>query len=153
MTGLNSAAVIQAAQDHLASLGIFETVNGHEATSAPGGELTADVWMDLIRAVPEQSGLDITSALLTLWVRIYVPATTQPLDSIETTLAGAVDQVMGAYNAAFTFNGIVTYIDLLGAHGTPLTGQGGYVEIGGQPYRCMTIAVPCVIDDVWSQTP
>ncbi len=150
---LNSAAVIQAAIDHLAATGIFESVNAHETTSAPVATMTADVWLSQIRLLPAESGLDVTSALLTLYARIYISADSQPYDGIETQLASAVDVLMNAYNGAFTFNDTVTYIDLLGAHGSPLAAVGGYIDIGDTKYRCMTVSVPCVIDDVWPQDP
>jgi hypothetical protein len=151
VTGLNSTAVIQAAIDHLLAIGLFESVQGHEATSAPGNGLTADVWVYSIKPVPAQSGLAVSSALLTLWARIYVNATRPATDDIEQTIAAATDTVMAEYSADFSFGDLVTCVDLLGMAGTSLSAQGGYVSIGGVPYRCMTITVPCLIDDVWPQ--
>jgi hypothetical protein len=152
VTGLNSAAVIQAAIDHLATTGLFESVQGHEALSAPGNGLTADVWVDSIKPVPSQSGLAVSSGMLTLWSRIYLNAAGLPTDSSEQTIAAATDTLMGAYSADFTFGGLVTFVDLLGQTGTTLSAQGGYVIVGGVTYRCMTITVPCVIDDIWPQS-
>jgi hypothetical protein len=153
LTGLNSTAVIQAAIDHLSTLGLFETVQGHEALSAPGNGLTADVWVDDIHPVAEQSGLNITSAMLTLFARIYLPATTQPTDAIDPAITAAVDALMTAYTAALTLDGLSTNIDLLGQHGVAMNAKAGYVDVGGQMFRCMTITIPCLIDDVWPQAP
>lgn len=152
MTGLNTPAVITAAIDHLVQTGLFEFVQDHETTSAPTGGLTADVWVADIKPVPAQSGLNITSALLTLTVRIYLNAMPPAAGSLEQTIAGAADQLLIAYGAAFTFDGTVSWVDLLGEYGTSLSAVGGYVTVGGVFYRCMTITVPCVIDDVWQQS-
>lgn len=152
MTGLNTPAVITAAIDHLQQTGLFESVQDHESTSASTGGLTADVWVADIKPVAAQSGLDVTSALLTLTVRIYLNATPPPSD-LEQEITGAADTLLIAYNRAFTFDDTVSWVDLLGEYGTPLSAVGGYVTVGGVFYRCMTITVPCVIDDVWPQSP
>lgn len=151
MTGLNSAAIIAAAISDLEASGLFETVQGHETLSSPGNGLTADVWVESIKPVPAASGLDETTALLTLTCRIYLNADSQPADGIETAVTGAVDTLMTTYTGQFTFGGLVMEIDLLGAYGTDLAAQAGYVTVGGTVYRCMTITVPCVIDNAWPQ--
>ncbi len=153
MTGLDTPAVITAAIDHLQATGLFESVQDHERTSASAGGLTADVWVDTIKPLAPQSGLSVTSALLTLTVRIYLNAM-PPADSrLEQTIAGAADALLLAYNAAFDFDGTVSWIDLLGEYGGAPSAAGGYVTVGGVFCRCMTITVPCVIDDVWPQSP
>lgn len=153
MTGLNSAAVIQAAIDHLLTTGLFESVQGHEALSAPGNGLTADVWVDTIKPAPAQSGLAESGAVLTLSSRIYLNADSPPADNLEQTIAAATDAVMTQYSADFTFGGLIMLVDLLGGlTGTALSAQGGYVSVGGVAYRCMTITIPCLINDVWPQS-
>lgn len=153
MTGLNTPAVITAAIDHLVQTGLFESVQDHESTSAPTGGLTADVWVSGIKPIPEQSGLAVTSALLTLTVRIYLNAMPPASNGLEQTITGAADTLLTAYNRAFTFDDTVSWIDLLGGNGIPLSSLGGYVSVGDVFFRCMTITVPCVIDDVWPQSP
>jgi hypothetical protein len=151
VTGLNTPAVITAAIDHLVQTGLFESVQDHESTSASTGGLTADVWVSKITPLPEQSGLNVTSALLTLTVRIYLNAM-PPAVGLEQTITGAADTLFVAYNKAFTFDDTVSWVDLLGQYGTPLSSIGGYVPVGDVFFRCMTITVPCVIDDVWPQS-
>lgn len=153
MTGLNTPAVITAAIDHLQATGLFESVQDHESTSAGIGGMWADVWVADIKPIPEQSGLAATSALLTLTVRIYLNATPPADGALEQKITGAADALLIAYNQAFDFDNTVTFVDLLGQYGTSLSSTGGYVAIGDVPYRCMTITVPCVIDDVWPQSP
>lgn len=150
---LGAVAIIQAAVDHLLATGLFESVQGHEAKSAPGNGLTADVWLGPIRPASANSGLAETSAVLTLVARIYANATTEPVDEIETNVAGAVDALMTAYSGDFTFGGLIEYIDLLGIHGTTLAAEPGYVTVSGIFFRCMTITVPCVIENAWVQSP
>jgi hypothetical protein len=151
VTGLNSAAVIQAAVDHLTGLGIFESVQEHEALSAPGNGLTADVWIDSIKPAPAQSGLAASSAVLTLTCRIYLNVNGMPADGLEQQIAAATDALMTAYSADFDFGGLVMLVDLLGMAGASLSAEGGWINVGGIAYRCMTITVPCVITDVWPQ--
>lgn len=151
MTGLNTPAVITAAIDHLQQTGLFESVQDHESTSASTGGLTVDVWVSRLAPIPAQSGLDVTSAMLTLTVRIYLNAM-PPAAGLEQTITGAADTLLIAYNEAFTFDDTVSWVDLLGQYGTPLSSVGGYVTVGGVFFRCMTITVPCVIDDVWPQS-
>jgi hypothetical protein len=148
---LGAAAIIQAAIDHLLTTGLFESVQGHESLSAPANGLAADVWLGPVRPAPANSGLAETSAILTLMARIYINANTQPADVIETSIADAVDTLMTAYSGDFTYGGLIAYVDLLGANGTQLFADPGYVTIGGVFYRCMTITIPCVIDDAWAQ--
>lgn len=152
MTGLNSPVVITAAIDHLQQTGLFESVQDHESTSASTGGLTADVWVSKIAPLPAQSGLNVTSAILTLTVRIYLNAMAPAAGSLEQTITGAADTLLIAYSAAFTFDDTVSWVDLLGQYGTPLSSIGGYVSVGDVFFRCMTITVPCVIDDVWPQS-
>lgn len=152
MTGLNTPAVITAAIDHLVSTGLFESVQDHERTSASTGGLTADVWLAPIKPLAPQSGLAITSALLTLQVRIYLNAM-PPAANLEQTIGGAADVLMAAYNTDFTFDGIVSWIDLLGEYSGGLVGEPGFVTVGDVFYRCITFTVPCVIDDAWPQSP
>jgi hypothetical protein len=101
--------------------------------------------------VPAQSGLAVSSAALTLTVRLYLNSAGLPPDGLEQQIAAATDTVMAEYSGDFTFEDLVTCVDLLGMAGTALSARGGWIEIGGVGYRCMTITVPCLIDDVWPQ--
>ena len=44
-------------------------------------------------------------------------------------------------------------IDLLGAYGQKLSAQAGYITIDSHMYRIMTLTIPCVINDLWTQAP
>lgn len=153
MSGLNSTAVITAAIDHAATSGLFESVQGHEAMSSPGNGLTADLWVLRIRPLPAVSGLNGTSALLVLQARVYLNANTEPADAIDPRITDAVDTLLASYSAGFTLGGLVMEVDLLGEYGTELAAEAGYITVGGVVYRCMTITVPCVLDNAWPQAP
>lgn len=148
---LDTGAVIDAVRDHALTLGRFESVNGHEPVSNPQNGLTAAVWVDRIGPVALASGLAVTSARLALNVRIYTKALQEPRDAIDPEVVGAVDALMNAYSGDFTLGGLVRNVDLLGAHGIPLQAQAGYLDIGGVQYRVVTLVVPVVVSDVWSQ--
>lgn len=148
---LDSKSIIEAVASHAATLGYFERVNQHEPKSAPGKSLTAAVWVDRIRPVPRRSGLASTSALVVLNLRIYTSMTREPQDAIDPEMTAAVDALMNAYNGDFTLGGMTGNVDLLGAHGFRLEAQAGYLTQDGIVYRVMTVAIPVVVNDVWTQ--
>lgn len=132
--------------------GLFEQVNGHEPQSAPTvGGLTCAAWADKIGPVPGNSGLAITSALVTMNVRLYTSVLSQPYDGIDPDLMRATNTLMAGYTGDFDLGGQVESVDLLGMTGTPMSAQAGYLEQDGNVYRVMTITLPLVIADVWEQ--
>lgn len=148
---LNAQSIINATIDVALATGLFDVVNGHEPKSPPGSGLTAAVWVQRILPADGASGLGDTAALLLLNLRIYTSMRGANDDAIDPAVTDATDQLMTGFNAAFTFGGLVRNIDVFGEFGTKLDGQAGYITIGTAVYRCMTITVPCVINDVWPQ--
>lgn len=153
MSGLvDFAAIVDALQSHALTLGVFESVNGHEPASPPAQiGLTAAVWAQEVRPVAAFSGLNSTAALIEAWLRIYKGVQVFPADAIDPEMVGAVHLLMGAYSGDFDLGGAVTYVDLLGQHGTPLKSVAGYAHYPDATYRIATITVPMVIDDAWPQ--
>lgn len=150
--------IIDAAVSHALSLGVFDRVNAHEPKHAPGLGMTAAVWVDRVEPVARASGLAATSAKLQLMVRVYTSANTEPADAIDPDVIKAVDLLMAAYTGDFTLGGLVMEVDLLGIHGTPLTAQAGYLRFGRSDVadgvlRVVTITVPCIVADAWTQSP
>ncbi len=131
--------------------GLFESVNGHEAASAPTTGITADVWVGAIQALGVASGLDEVSALLLLNMRVYKAWNAADRDVIDPALLEAVGQMFGVFAGGFTLGGLVRNVDVMGANGTPLAAPFGYVTIDSVQYRCATIAVPCVVNDLWAE--
>lgn len=150
---LDILGITDAVVSHAMASGRFEKVNGHEPKNAPAtGGLTAAVWADRVAPV-RSSGLDVLSVLLVFNVRIYTSAVQEPADAIDPDMLAAVDDLCAAYTGDFTLGGLVRSVDLLGAHGTPLDVRAGYLQQDGALYRVMTIAVPCVVNDLWEETP
>ena len=142
-----------AVQSHASASGYFELVNGHEPKSPPAtGGLTAAVWADRVTPV-RSSGLNSVSVLLVFNVRIYGSALSEPADAIDPNMLAAVDVLCAAYAGDFTLGGLVRSVDLLGAYGSSLDVRAGYLSQDGQLYRVMTIAVPCIVNDLWTEAP
>ncbi|MFE0801086.1 hypothetical protein [Streptomyces sp. NPDC058812] len=148
---LDAVTVLDAAQSHALASGYFAAVNGHEPKSPPVSGLTCAVWVEQIGPARGGSGLGKTSARLALFVRLYAPINSNVPDSIDPTLMDALDWLMAAYSGDFTLDGLVRHVDLLGAYGEPLSARAGYLQESGAEYRCMTILLPLIVDDLWNQ--
>jgi hypothetical protein len=139
-------------QSHAMTLGLFERVNTHEPKSAPENGLWAAIWVQSIAPV-SSSGLAQTSGRVELRVRIGKSFITKPEDTIDPEILMAAAVLIGEYSGNFTLGGTVRNVDLLGQHGTPLSGQAGYLTIGQQMYRVMEVTLPIIINDLWQQVP
>ncbi|MFD9763184.1 hypothetical protein ACFWXI_06525 [[Kitasatospora] papulosa] len=135
---------------HALALGLFETVNEAEPKNAPGNGLTCAVWAERIGFV-RSSGLASGSARLVFTVRIYSNINAAPADAIDPELLNAVDQLFAAYSADFTLGDLVRHVDLLGAYGVPLEAVAGYLLVEGGEYRVMTIVLPLIVNDLWTE--
>lgn len=131
--------------------GQFRSVNFHEPKSAPGSGLRCAIWADTIEPIARASGLADTSGYVVVLARVYGNMLQKPEDEIDPRIMTAATVLVGAYSADFTLGGTVRNIDLLGAYGKTLGAQAGYITIGGSMYRVMTVTVPCVINDMWTQ--
>ncbi|MFI6530513.1 hypothetical protein [Streptomyces uncialis] len=139
------------AMSHAQGLGLFEQVLGHEPVSAPGSGLIYALWLARIGPVATGSGLSLASGRIELTGRVFMPADTEPQDDVDTAVAGAVDALMTAYAGDFEFGGAVRNVDILGAHGTPLSAQFGYARFDSTTYRVATLAVPLIVNDLWEE--
>lgn len=143
-----------AAMSHAMATGRFELVNGHEPKNAPStGGLTAAVWTDRITPVGRASGLDSVTAVVVLSVRLYASALSEPADAIDPDMVAAADDLCRAYTGDFTLGGLVKNVDIFGMYGTSLDVRAGYLTQDGQLYRVLTISVPCVVNDLWTEAP
>lgn len=150
--GLDALPIIDAAVSHALSAGLFEKVNGHEPKSSPAtGGLTAGVWVERIDPIARHSGLAATSVRLELSVRLYTSMLSEPQDSIDPNLTAAACILMNLYSGDFTLGGLVSFVDLLGVHGTKLSARAGYLTLDKAHYRVMTITLPAIVSDVWTQ--
>lgn len=133
--------------------GLFARVNQHEPKSAPGGGLTAAVWLDTVGPAIGASGLASTSVRLVFKVRLYTSMFAEPQDAIDPALLTAAATLMGLFSADFELSGNVRNVDLLGASGVPLSSQAGYLNQDGKLMRIIDITLPLICNDVWDQTP
>lgn len=147
--------VVNATASHAAATGLFGKVNGHEPKSPPSTgrnpDLTCSVWVQRIRRA-RSSGMDMSSVVLELNVRLYLPMKQEPQDMIDPTMLGAVDRLCAAYVGDFTFGGLARSIDVGGIENTPMSVDAGYVELSGVLYRVMTIVAPIIVNDIWTET-
>lgn len=157
----NEAAVkdvFGAVESYCRSMGRFESVNTHEPTNAPQQGLTCAVWIDSIVPIL-RSGLNSASGSLNFRIRIYIPFRQQPLDAIDADVMTAVSELMGAFIGGFTFSSVtqiqdqIRGVDILGGEGSGerLDARAGYLEMDRKIYRVMTIRLPIVINDMWTE--
>jgi hypothetical protein len=151
---LDILGITDAVMSHAMASGHFDAVNGHEPKVAPAtGGLTAAVWTDRVIPIGGASGLDSVTAVLVLNVRIYASAVSEPADAIDPHMITAVDDLCRAYVGDFTLGGLVRNVDVFGSRGQALDVRAGYLTQDGAPYRVITISVPCIVNDLWEESP
>jgi hypothetical protein len=151
---LDAAAVLalfDQVKSHAMTLGVFDRVNTHEPKNAPGNGLTCSIWMDVIEPLPDASGLAQTSGRIAFHVRVMSNMLQEPQDDIDPQIFTAVVTLLAEYSGHFTLGGNVRDVDLLGAHGTALSAQAGYLDVDRKLYRVMVITLPLIINDLWVQ--
>jgi hypothetical protein len=148
---LDASGILDAVVSHAAASGYFDRVNTHEPKSAPGNGLSAAVWVQNLGPAVGASGLQSTSGLLVVNLRVYQNMISEPQDAIDPNVLTAVDALMAAYSGDFQLGGDVRNIDLLGQVSDGLSAQAGYLEQDHKMYRVMTISIPMIINDIWDQ--
>ena len=151
---INILGITDAVMSHAMASGHFDVVNGHEPKNPPStGGLTGAVWTDRVVPVRGRSGLDSVTAVLVLNVRVYASAVSEPPDAIDPAMVAAVDDLCAAYCGDFTLGGLVANVDIFGAHGQALDVRAGYLQQDGVPFRVLTIWLPVVVNDLWTEAP
>lgn len=151
---INSQAIMDGLASHAMASGYFDRVNQHEPKNAPGRGLTCAMWIDRVQPAHSRSGLISTTARLTFSVRIYSSMLQNPQDMIDPNIMIAADALFEAYSGDYELAGDAAFIDLMGiTQGHPLEAQSGYINIDNRVYRVMTITVPVVVNDAWTQAP
>jgi len=149
---VDTVEILAQVESHAMSSGLFETVNLHEPKKKPGNHLTAAVWVQSVAPDPEASGLASTSAVFVFNLRVFTNMLQEPQDAIDPKMLAAVDRMMTLYSGDFTLGGNVMGIDLLGMAGVPLSADAGYITQDGTLYRVMTITLPVLVANAWTQT-
>lgn len=144
-------AILDGIESPALASGYFEKVNKHEPKNAPGLGLTAAIWLQNLTPLGEASGMAATSGRLEWTLRIYQNALYQPQDAIDPYVLEAANVLFTAYSADFELGGTVRNIDLLGAHGTPLSGRAGYLNQDGKILRIFDITIPLIVNDLYTQ--
>lgn len=140
---------------HALASGYFDLVNGHEPKNAPdssASSLVAAVWVETVRLALGSSGLDSSSAVVVFSVRIYTSMLQEPQDGIDPAVVKALDALYTAYAGDFELGGEARMVDLRGAEGTPLQAKAGYLNQDNKLYRVMTITLPVIVNDAWSES-
>ncbi len=148
---MNTEAMMSALVSHALEAGLFESANKHEPKSAPGTGTHAAIWVQSISPVALASGLASTSARIEFSVRVYVSMIAEPQDAIDPASGLAVDVLMTKYSADFTLGGTIKNVDVLGACGPGLSAEAGYLQVDQGMYRVMTITVPLIVNDAYTQ--
>lgn len=148
---LSIDAITTALGDHAATLGVFETVSGHEVKNPPTSGVSAEIFIANFELVPGRSGLAVASTKLLYTVRLRTSFNTKPADAADSNLMRAVDALMTAYCGDFDLEGLITAVDLLGAAGTAISGRSGYIDQAGKLDRIVEITLPLIVDDVWTE--
>lgn len=148
---LDAANVIDRVASHASSTALFQYVQKHEPKSAPNNGLHYAVYVSGLSPVALASGLAATSVRLELTGRIYHSFISEPEDEIDPDLTNALDILFTAYSGDFELGGAARNIDLLGAHGAPLSARSGYLRIDSKIFRVMDIIIPIIINDAFEQ--
>ncbi len=143
--------MMSALVSHALEAGLFESANKHEPKSSPGTGAHAAIWVQSIQPIALTSGLAATSVRIEFSVRVYVSMIAEPQDAIDPAIVHAVDVLMTKYSADFTLGGTIMNVDLLGAYGPGLSAEAGYLTVDQGMYRVMTITVPCIVNDAYTQ--
>lgn len=152
--GIDSQDLIDRVASHAMTLGVFDRVNQHEPKNKPGRGLTCAIWIDRIEPARGRSGLASTTARVVFNVRVYTNMLQNPQDAIDPQVMEAVDLLIEAYSGDFQLGNPDRWIDLLGAtQGHEVMAQSGYINIDNMVYRVMTLTVPAIIEDAWTQAP
>jgi hypothetical protein len=140
--------------DHALSLGLFTSVNAHEPKSAPAtGGVTGALWVQRIGPATGRSGLTATTVRIEFAFRVSLPMLNEPQDEIDLDLLVATAALMTAYSGDFDLADNIEEVDLLGATGTPLSAEAGYLNQDNRLFRVMVITIPLIVNDVFNQAP
>jgi hypothetical protein len=152
MTDFDPEPVINAVASHAAASGFFDRVNEFEPVNPPGTGMSAAVWCDRIDPV-RSSGLASTSGRVLMYVRLYLPLNTVQPDQVDVVMIRAVWDLLNRYVGGYTLGGLIRSVDVRGAEGVPISARAGYIEYGGKPFRAYTVALPLIINDMWTEAP
>lgn len=130
----------------------FKSVNSVEPKRAPNTEMTAAIWVVSVDPIALASGLAATSARLVFNLRMYQNMLSKPEDMIDPRMTKALSNIMRRYHDNYDFDGIIRNVDVFGQYGVALSAQSGYLEVDKINYRIIDLTIPCIVNDVWTQS-
>jgi hypothetical protein len=134
------------------TLGVFDRVNLHEPVSAPSTGITCAIWNQAGNPVPRRTGGNSTTFRFLYLIRLFHVLRIENPDVVDERMIDATSQIMTALSGDFDLGQAEWEIDLLGAYGEPLSYQAGFIEYEDGPnFRAITITVPLIVNDVFSQ--
>lgn len=153
---LPAKAIQQALASHAMSLGQFDSLVGmHEPRMRPTSDLHAALWLNGVTPI-RTSGLNVVSVRMELLFRLYAPGEQEPQDDMDAVLLTAADRFMASLCGDFDLDdhvasGLVRMIDIFGAYGQGLTAAAGWARWSDGMSRVVTITIPVICNDVWSE--
>lgn len=144
-------ALINDLVSHAQSIGGIEIAQSGQPVSIPDTGISAAVWFKNADPVPDLSGLNKTTVDVVFNVRLYSSLMQQPYENIDPAIMDATSTLCAAYSGAFTLGGDVMNVDLLGAWGPSMSADAGYMTQDNVTYRVVTIVLPLIMADFWSQ--
>lgn len=145
------------AEDKIVSLisatGLFKGgVDKFEPDDSPSTTtLTCAVFLNYIGPDPNSSGQATTNGRVVFMARVFSGVMTRPASDIDKIIGHAAARIIQELSADIDLGGNAMYVDLLGATGTPLSAQGGYLQVGSVKYRIMDVTIPIIFNDIWNQ--
>jgi hypothetical protein len=149
--GVDVSLIMSATASYAEQIGALERVQLHEPkTSVPDG-LSAALWFQSAVTVPQLSSLSKTAIRVEIVFRIFQNMLMEPADLIDPEITRVVNLMFNALHGGFTLAGLVTQVDVLGTYGAPLRCEAGYINQSGHLMRAMSIYIPYVIANAYSQ--
>lgn len=142
--------IMGAVHDTIAGLGAFEGITFHEPKNAPGSNRAA-LWVDRLTTVAPASGLDVVTGQLVIQCRIYNRFNGEPQDAIDPEVVEAASAIIGAFVGGFTVDELIRNVDIFGIYGFPLSALAGYIHQDNVLYRVMTVQIPLIVNDLWTE--
>lgn len=147
---LDPTAIVGALVTHAQATGLFERILGHETANAPGNGLTCDFVIAGLDPVAS-SGLAATSVRVTAMARVYLPAAQRPYDGMDPRVLDAGSGLFTSFIGDLDLGGAVSWVDVRGMYGVSLGGRQGWVRLGDGQYRAITLTIPLIVNDVYTE--
>lgn len=136
---------LQNIESYLAASGYFQSTQVGEPKKPPEAEFSASVFMSRVSVV--ELTLNSTIEVHVPTVRIYRQMFAEPEENIEFDLGRIISQVSSDLLGEYDLGATIRNVDAGGQHGTPLSAQWGYLDVGGTMFRIVDMTVPLIVDD------